>query len=277
MAVIALGVGACSPPPPPAEGLPCDVAELVSVKCLPCHGSPLTNSAPMPLRTRDDFTAASSVDPKATIAQRCLVRMQMPGSPMPPVSWPVVTDTERATFAAWVDAGTPSGTCEPHADAGPPVTPTCESGVLLPAPSTTNPHGSVNMAPGDACISCHAGHDFENQNPFSGLERLDQVYDVMGTVFPSLHEENLCASGAADGGTLVQIFDATGNLAITAPVNAGGNFYGSADGGLRLPFTARIVRGAQTSAMIGGQTNGDCNICHTPLGEQGAPGRIVAP
>ena len=28
---------------------------------------------------------------------------------------------------------------------------------------------------------------------------------------------------------------------------------------------------------IGGQSIGDCNTCHTAVGEQGAPGRIVAP
>jgi hypothetical protein len=254
------------------------VADVISTKCLACHGSPQANQAPMPLVTRDDFLKPSMLDPSVSVAERCLVRMQMPGSPMPPQSWPVVSDAERATFAAWVDAGLPTGTCETHQDAGPgPVTLTCASGVFLPAPSTSNPHGSVNMAPGNACISCHAGHNFENQNPGSGLERLDQVFEVMGTVFPALHEENLCASAAGDGGTVVEIFDSTGALAITAPVNAGGNFYASSDGGLKMPFTARIVRGASVSAMIGAQSQGDCNTCHTPFGEQGAPGRIVVP
>jgi hypothetical protein len=28
------------------------------------------------------------------------------------------------------------------------------------------------------------------------------------------------------------------------------------------------------SEMLTAQTNGDCNVCHTTLGAQGAPGRI---
>jgi hypothetical protein len=277
--LIAVFLAGCPGPQPPAEGLPCDVADIVSNKCVTCHGQPLANAAPMSLRTRDDFAAMSTMYPGQTIAERCLARMQMTDTPMPPVSWPVVTNAEQATFSAWVDAGLPAGTCQTHAvDAGPqPVQLTCTSGVLLPQPSTVNPHGSVTMGPGEACISCHAGHDFEGQNPGSGLERLDQIYDVMGTVFPALHEQDLCASAAGDGGTTVEIYDSLGHLVISAPVNAAGNFYGNADGGLHGPYTARVVREGRSSGMGGSQTNGDCNTCHTAMGENGAPGRILAP
>ncbi len=134
------------------------------------------------------------------------------------------------------------------------------------------------MAPGEACAACHLGENFENQNPGGQLEQIEIVYDVMGTVFPALHERDLCASDVADGGvTLVEILDSHGQLVISTPVNAGGNFYASADGGLSKPYTVRVVRNGETMGMTTPQLVGDCNTCHTALGEQGAPGRITAP
>src|SRR5438309_3943887 len=97
--VLMIAFSACPGPGPQpvdaGDGLPCDVANFVSVKCLSCHGSPLTNSAPMPLRTREDFLSPSPLDAQESIAERCVARMQMTGAPMPPLSWPVVTDAER--------------------------------------------------------------------------------------------------------------------------------------------------------------------------------------
>ena len=133
------------------------------------------------------------------------------------------------------------------------------------------------MAPGLACRSCHAGQDFMGQNPGGALVRLDQVMDVMGTVFPALNERDLCISDAGSGGTQVEILDSAGTLKATLQVNTAGNFFGDVPGGLPTPYRARVVRGAATRVMNATQTVGDCNTCHTEQGLSGAPGRIVEP
>lgn len=273
----------CGCPTPPEQGFPCDVAALVSAKCLECHGAPLKYDAPMPLLTREHFTATSTLDPSATFAQRSLVRMKQTAAPMPPANAPPLTAAELAAFEQWVTGGLPGGACatDPDAglpiDAGPPPL-TCLSGVKLPRPTTLAPNGGDEMAPGWACSACHRGQNFEGQNPFGALG-MTPWYDVMGTVYAVPHEEDLCASSVADAGIVVEVFDSTGALAITTPVLASGNFYASVplDAGVRLPYTARVKRDGRVATMNTPQTNGDCNQCHTAYGREGAPGRIVAP
>jgi mono/diheme cytochrome c family protein len=48
-------------------------------------------------------------------------------------------------------------------------------------------------------------------------------------------------------------------------------------GTVRQPFTAKVVVGGKERVMVGPQTLGDCNACHTQNGLQGAPGRIIVP
>ena len=256
------------------ERLPCAVARLVTDRCVSCHSTTPANGAPMPLIRLSDFDNASAIDPHATVAQRSLERMKMLVAPMPPSGAAPITAEERATFEAWVAQGSPPGECSVDPV---PAPLTCASAVKQPVPTVLDAHGGPLMAPGQACVACHRGENFEGQNPNGALQRQDRVFDVMGTVFPSLNEEDLCASAAGDGGLRVEIIDATGALAISAEVNAVGNFYGSADGGLALPFTARLVRGSESRAMTATQSTGDCNSCHTARGREGALGRIVPP
>ena len=264
--------------------MPCDVAGLVSQKCLSCHGPVPQNAAPMRLVSYADFTAASMIDASATVAQRSVVRMEAGNPvPMPPAYAPQVTDDERALFAAWVNAGAVAGTCrtDPDAglgyDAGPPVV-TCTSGALKPKPSPANPHGGADMAPGWACRACHIGQNFEGQNP-GGALGMTVPYDVMGTVYAGFHEQDFCVSTVGDAGYVVEVVDSTGALVISAAVNPTGNFYGSVamDAGLKVPYAARIVKGAQVRVMVSAQTNGDCNQCHTELGLMDAQGRLIGP
>jgi hypothetical protein len=275
-------LSACPGPPPPT-GLPCDVAPVVSAKCLWCHGAPLRESAPMTLLTHADFAAKSMVDDAATVAQRSLLRVKQAAAPMPPSSGTPLTSDEVAAFERWVNAGAPAGTCSPDPDAGlppdagPPPT-TCLSGVFKPKPTTTAPGGGPQMAPGWACRACHLGQNFQGQNPFGALG-MTRAYDVMGTLYGAPNEKDLCVSSVGDAGVVVEIRDSTGTLVISAPVNAGGNFYGSVDldAGIKMPYTARLVRGTARRDMMAAQTEGDCNQCHTEAGREGAPGRIQPP
>jgi hypothetical protein len=278
VAVVALG--AC---PAPKDGLPCDVAELVSKKCSSCHGVPPQNAAPQSLMTLAHFTAPSALDPQATYAQRSLVRMKQTAAPMPPAYAPQLTPQELDAFERWVTAGAPAGTCETDPDAGlgfdagpPPLT--CLSNTFAPRPTTLAPNGGDEMAPGLACNSCHRGGNFQEQNPFGALG-MTRTYDAAGTVYGSPNEKDLCVSSVGDAGLVVEIIDSTGTVALSLPVGASGNFHGSLplDAGVKLPYTARVVRGAVSRTMTTPQTEGDCNTCHTEYGREEAPGRIVAP
>jgi hypothetical protein len=282
--VVVVLLSACSSPPPVEKGLPCDVAALVSAKCLECHGSPLDYSAPVALYTREHFAAKSTVDPSATFAQRSVTRIKDANNPMPPPAAPQLTAAEKALFEKWVTDGLPTGTCEPDLDGGLPIDAgppplTCLSGQKKPRPTTTAPGGEDGMAPGWACSACHRGVNFEGQNPFGALG-MTAWYDAMGTVYAAPHEEDLCISTLGpDAGVTVEIYDSTGARVLSLPLLESGNFYGSVamDAGVRMPYTAKVVRGALSRTMTTPQTDGDCNTCHTPYGREGAPGRIQAP
>jgi hypothetical protein len=119
----------------------------------------------------------------------------------------------------------------------------------------------ATMSPGTACVSCHAS---------TGAKKLN----VGGTVFTRLNEPDQCIGIAS--GVQVVITDATGTDHVLQ-VNATGNFYDTGLFGFTTPYKARVVGAAGSIAMIGAQTNGDCNACHSATGAQAAAGRIVGP
>jgi hypothetical protein len=145
-----------------------------------------------------------------------------------------------------------------------PVTPaetTCTSGQRW-AESAGN---SAEMAPGQACRQCHM------------LLAPDRAYFFMGTVFPSLHEEDDCeAPPPADGE--IEILDSSGEVKLVLQPNSAGNFVStSVAAPFPMPYTARVRAHGKVRAMSTPQRSGDCNACHTEQGTNGAPGRIVWP
>ena len=62
-------------------------------------------------------------------------------------------------------------------------------------------------------------------------------------------------------------------------MNDAGNFHSDPGGreAISFPIRAKVVQGTRERAMLGDRMSGDCNACHTQRGENGAPGRIVAP
>jgi mono/diheme cytochrome c family protein len=241
-------------------GLPCDVQQILEVRCIACH------STSLPLLTYANLMAPSTKDPSKTMAQESLVRMQSTTSPMPPPPAVAPTSAEIATFAAWVSANTPKGqACTALPDAGtdagsdagtqnPYNTPTvCTSNKYW----TSGTGGS--MAPGEACQACH-----QKQGGPS--------YTIAGTVYPTAHEPKDC-DGVA-GGVSVVVTDANKNV-ITLTANSAGNF--SSGSNVAAPFNVKVTSTKGTRAMSGSLTSGDCNSCHTTTGANGAPGRIMAP
>ena len=261
-------------------GMPCDVSTVVGTYCISCHGTPPTQSAPVSLDSAAQFRLPSAVDSSKTYGQRSVTRMKDAVAPMPPgVHLP---QAAIDAVDAWVTAGMPDSVCDPSmntfdagtVDAGPPE-PTCLSNAYQPQPTPANDHGSRTMAPGWACISCHTGQNFQGQNP-GGLRASGDVHQFMGTVFRSANEKDLCQPQLGVAAT-VEIYNMSGSKVLTMTVNSGGNFYGDVSGGMPRPYTAKVVTAAGSRTMTTAQTSGDCNTCHTVLGEQGAPGRIAIP
>jgi hypothetical protein len=238
---------------PIASDLPCDAATLLSTYCWSCHGPTPTSQAPMSMVTAADLTAPAPTDPTKTVAALAVTRMQDTKSPMPPLPASAVPAAQIATFQAWVDAGMPSGSCQSASDPY-GTAPVCTSGQNW----TGGDRESSLMHPGVACISCHS---------ISGGPR----FALAGTVYPTAHEPDDCNGKS---GIQVVITGSDGS-SVTLNANSAGNFYSR--GGVTFPYTAKVVQGGNERAMTTPQSDGDCNGCHTENGDNGAPGRIMAP
>jgi hypothetical protein len=261
-----------------ASDLPCDVASLLSSKCLTCHGTHLAGGAPMSLTSYAEMTAPAISDPTKTMAVVAVSRMMNTASPMPPVGYPQATSTEITALQSWISAGYPMTGCSSvtptSADAGtsPPdpfsVAPTCTSGKSW----TGGTDGSGSMQPGVACINCHTSTGGEGPR-----------FTIAGTLYPTAHEPDQCngVNGTTDGAQVV-ITDAN-NQTITVTPNSVGNFYYT--GAVATPFTAKVTYMGRERDMVTPQTSGDCNGCHTQngttttttSGAAAAPGRIILP
>jgi len=123
---------------------------------------------------------------------------------------------------------------------------------------------NAQMRPGEACVACHTE------------EREGPRFSIAGTVYATGHEPDDCngASGSSNDSPVIVITDANGVETELRP-NAVGNF--SSERSIALPYTAKLVSAAGERPMLGPQTVGDCNACHTADGTDGAPGRITLP
>jgi hypothetical protein len=124
------------------------------------------------------------------------------------------------------------------------------------------------MNPGRMCQSCHRE------------ETGQDVVEIGGTVYSSLHEQDLCYG--VDGTSInaeVVVTDNEGEV-FRLPVGPTGNFSLLLEGAPRvqLPITgAKVVVGDREREMTYHPNVADCNYCHTREGRNGAPGRIFLP
>lgn len=118
--------------------------------------------------------------------------------------------------------------------------------------------GSALMNPGVDCIACHAGTEAP-------------LYTVAGTVMGALNDPDDCFGVP---GVTVTIIDADG-VAHDLLTNESGNFFTT--DAIPTPYTAMVDYNGVQVAMVSAQTDGACLTCHTELGANLAPGRIVAP
>ena len=135
--------------------------------------------------------------------------------------------------------------------------PTCTSGTMW----TQGNHGSDDMNPGRACITCHNMGD-------------GPTLTIGGTLYPTAHEPDLCNGTNGANGARVVITGADGRTLTLTP-RASGNF--NSETQVMLPYRAKVTYMGRERAMAAMQTSGDCNSCHTQTGANSAPGRILLP
>ncbi|MGO8971297.1 MAG: hypothetical protein ACLQDQ_17215 [Myxococcaceae bacterium] len=241
--------------------VPCDIYSLLSTYCWACHGPTPAGGAPQSLVTLAQLQGPSPGYPGQSNGQRAVVRMADTGAPMPPAGNAAPSTAGQATFATWVDAGMPSGSCTTDGglpDAGPPD-PLNDPAQCTSGQTYTGSEGAT-MRPGEACIACHQTHGGPN-------------FNVGGTVYPTGHEPDDCVASAS-AGAVVTVTDSTGATA-SFTANSNGNFSGNAS--LSFPITAVVSFNGKTRAMTTAVASGDCNSCHTQTGTNGAPGRVTLP
>jgi hypothetical protein len=115
------------------------------------------------------------------------------------------------------------------------------------------------MHPGGDCIGCH---ESEGEGP---------RYTIAGTVMGAYDDPTDC--DGVDGVT-VRITDADG-VPHELTTNAAGNFFLADD--VPFPYAAEVEVDGVTRSMVALQSDGNCASCHTEVGENAAPGRVVVP
>jgi hypothetical protein len=269
--------------PPPACGAVGygDVQATLTNYCTSCHSTGGTRSqAPL-----DSYNAGFATSPPP---YQTMNLWQAAGLRIGDRTMPVGVNVPQAqidAFTQWVGLNMPFNNCSSGGptDAG-PVMPTCNSNNF--APNDPN-NGGDFMMPGQACNACH-------QTQQGGIEP-PPLFTIAGTVMGLLHDQDLCISPLANGITNVKIhvvpavgapFDV--RVGTTAdPTANNGNFL--SERGVTSPFHVSLVytrngtveerpMSASPSEVQGapaGIDPGDCNVCHTVMGTNGAPGRIT--
>jgi hypothetical protein len=175
---------------------------------------------------------------------------------------PPAPTAEDASIADAAEGGAPKsdGGTDAGGDAGRdagPVTVTCSSATYW----DTSAPSSEYMHPGKTCIACHSAQG-------------GPAYVIAGTVYPTMHEPDDCngVDGTATSMTIL-IIDAAG-VTHTIPVDESGNFKRVTS--VPLPYRATVISGGNVREMRTPQFDGDCNGCHSTLGNK-SPGRVMAP
>jgi hypothetical protein len=216
---------------------------------------------PQSLVTFADLTAISLVDQTKTNAQESLVRIENTVAPMPPLPYAPATAADIAALQKWISAGYPKQDCttldggafDESSDASLGVAP--YTGPLICSTGQTyNSGNGPGMRPGEPCSNCHN-------------------FTIAGTVYKTEHESSLC-NGSDVAGANVVVTDITGAVT-TIPVTSEGNFYTT--NAIAGPFQAKVVYQGREQVMLEPQATGSCNLCHTPVGANSAPGRIMLP
>jgi len=83
------------------EAIPCAPRRVLETVCQRCHGDPLQNDAPFPLRSREDVTRVRGGSPTYEKMRAQVDSRRMPLAPV------TLGDADRETLLAWLRAGAP--------------------------------------------------------------------------------------------------------------------------------------------------------------------------
>lgn len=114
---------------------PCEVADVLKVNCVRCHGRMLRNGAPISLVTAADFQRDLG---GITAGEAVLKRVKDATRPMPPPPAAMLTSDQVATLQKWIDDGATA------------AQPGCS--VDDDTPPTTTPNEGVTRAEDDAGV-----------------------------------------------------------------------------------------------------------------------------
>jgi hypothetical protein len=92
------------------SNLPCNVDAILANNCRKCHSFPPQFGAPMSLMTHEALSKPAPSDASLKVYEMALRRIADDADPMPPSPNPRLSEADRATLRAWVDAGAPSST-----------------------------------------------------------------------------------------------------------------------------------------------------------------------
>lgn len=258
----------------PAADLPCEIDELLAQRCRSCHSDPPLG-APMPLVTREDLLAPSTVDATQSFADRALVRMRDAALPMPPMPGSPVPSAEIAMLEAWLADGAPAEVCgSGDSTGGDPVDPFEAEPICSSASYWGGDDGDPRMYPGRDCIGCHADERADDPDD-------EDIPDLViaGTLFPTGHEPNDC-NGSSDTDLRVIVQSMASGVEVSLAPNTAGNFLlhrSEAPADFDAPFSVKVTAGDRERIMPIAAPSGACNSCHTQDGTMNAPGRVVIP
>ena len=283
------------------------MCDLLRVRCAVCHASSISpdlRAAAIPALVGAASTSnpghvlVVAGDADASFLVQKLEGTQPAGAgARMPLGRPQLSPAEIAVVRAWIDDGAPADICDVATPADPtdPAAPEPEPEPIAPgAPIVVGPppdgfdtlppdfaagadcstgqwwqfeddeEEDFTMHPGHACIDCHARSGDDDAPRFR----------YAGTVMADLRDEDDCRGVA---GVQVELLDINDAVFAVTTTNAAGNF-GIEGGAFTSPFRARLsFQGRQREMFSHQDGDGDCMRCHTAAGENGAPGRIVAP
>lgn len=255
---------------PEGDGLPCEINDILAESCRACHGSTPSGGAVSSMMTYDDLLADALTSPGTSVGALSLQRMQADQGQMPPMPAPKLPQAQIDVWAAWVDAGMPTGDCSPDPEEPDPfdVDPMCTTDTYWNGGLFGE---SSRMNPGRACIDCH-----ENPQNYGGDEG-GPYFAFAGTLYASGHEPDDCngVDGGISGAHIV--ITASNGQSLSLTPNSAGNFYTEDTPGPGPWMVSVLAADGTERAMAGAIESGDCNSCHTQDGANDAPGRILIP